>query len=518
MNIVRRPASALPAALLATLALPAAVPSAAAADACAALARFSMPGHEIQVDEARDIAADAARSLPAHCRVSGTLEPRRGRDGKPYGIGFAVALPAQWNGGFVFQGGGGLNGSVAPPVGAQFAGERSALARGYAVASTDSGHRGAVFDASFFADQQAALDFLYRGVAQTTVVAKEIVARRYGKRPAHAYFVGCSTGGREAMMMSQRFPGYFDGIVAGAPAMRTSFSNLGLRHATTRLNAIAPPGADGKPQTRAALSDADRALVVRGVLDACDARDGTADGFVFATRECDFDPGKLQCPSAKDKVAKDDACLTAAQVDAVRAVMAGPRTASGIQVYPGYWYDTGIANTRGLPGILAGPVIPEGPTAGTTMDVEAAAFAAMDGRAMLGDTNGWTNLGTFRAHGGKLIFLHGVSDPWFSARDTAEYYERLGRDNADATLADWSRLFLVPGMGHCGGGERTLDRVDLLSAIVDWVEQDRAPDRVVATGGSAPGESRPLCPYPAHAQYDHGDAHEAASYRCANGT
>jgi feruloyl esterase len=187
-------------------------------------------------------------------------------------------------------------------------------------------------------------------------------------------------------------------------------------------------------------------------------------------------------------------------------------------VYPGYWYDTGIANTRGLPGILAGPVIPEGPTAGTTMDVEAAAFAAMDGRAMLGDTNGWTNLGTFRAHGGKLIFLHGVSDPWFSARDTAEYYERLGRDNADATLADWSRLFLVPGMGHCGGGERTLDRVDLLSAIVDWVEQDRAPDRVVATGGSAPGESRPLCPYPAHAQYDHGDAHEAASYRCANGT
>jgi Tannase and feruloyl esterase len=197
-------------------------------------------------------------------------------------------------------------------------------------------------------------------------------------------------------------------------------------------------------------------------------------------------------------------------------VMTGPRTDSGMQVYPGYWFDTGIATTHGLPGILAGPVIPEGAVSGTTMDVAAEAAAAMDARAMLGDTNAWTNLGTFRGHGGKLLFLHGVSDPWFSARDTAEYYERLGRDNPDAPLADWSRLFLVPGMGHCGGGERTLDQVDLLSAIVEWVERNRPPDQVVATSAAAPGESRPLCPYPAHAQYDHGDARDAASYRCVS--
>jgi feruloyl esterase len=490
------------------LAMPgrAAAPS---ARACKALAAFSMPGAHVVIDEAREVAADPAKSVPAHCRVSGTLDPRSDASGKPFGIGFAVALPTNWNGGFVFQGGGGLNGSVAPPIGAQFAGEHPALERGFAIASTDSGHRGAVFDAAFLEDQQAALDFLFQGVARTTVVAKQIVARYYGKPSAHAYFVGCSTGGREAMMMSQRFPTYFDGIVAGAPAMRTSFSNLGLRHATQALNAIAPRDAAGQPVTRAALSDADRELIVHGVLEACDAKDGSRDGMIFATAACDFDPGALQCAGAKT-----DRCLTAAQVGAVRTVMQGPRTAAGIQVYPGYWYDTGIATTRGLPGILAGPLIPEGRVEGTTMDVEKSAFDAMDARAMAGDTNAWTNLGTFRQRGGKLIFLHGVSDPWFSARDTVDYYQRLGRDNGTAALADWSRLFLVPGMGHCGGGERTLDRVDLLSAIVDWVERHQAPERVIATGASAPGESRPLCPWPGHAQFNRGDARDAASYRC----
>ncbi|MEO8063626.1 MAG: tannase/feruloyl esterase family alpha/beta hydrolase [Pseudomonadota bacterium] len=490
--------------------LPHGAPGAAAtANTCATLANFSMPDQAVHIEQAQEIAVDSATAVPAHCLVTGTLSPRKDRAGKSYGIGFALALPAKWNGGFLFQGGGGLNGSVAPPLGAQFAGGHPALERGFAVASTDSGHRGAAFDAAFFGDQQAAIDFLYQGVARTTVVAKEIIAQHYGKRSAHAYFVGCSTGGREAMIMSQRFPDYFDGVVAGAPAMRTSFSNLGLRHATTALNRIAPRDAQGKPQTRQALSDADRQLIVRGVLEACDANDGSKDGFIFAPQDCGFDPGILQCPGRKA-----EGCLAAAQVEAVRTVMAGPRTETGMQVYPGYWYDTGIANMRGLPGILAGPVIPEGNVSDTAMNVEAAASTALDGRAMLGDTNAWSNLSTFRDHGGKLIFLHGVSDPWFSARDTVDYYERVRRDNMTTPVEDWSRLFLVPGMGHCGGGERTLDRVDLLGALVDWVEKSQPPDRVVATGASAPGESRPLCPYPAHAQYDRGEPREAASYRC----
>jgi feruloyl esterase len=493
-----------------------ALDSAHAAPPCAALAKFSMPGLRVRIRETRDLPASApgaAPATPAHCRIDGVIDERTGRDGKPYGIGFAVALPAQWNGRFLFQGGGGLNGSVQPPLGGAYAGEAAALARGFAVASTDSGHQGAVFDGSFFQDQQAALDFLYRAVGEVTVVAKALLARRYGKPQQHSYFVGCSTGGREAMIMSQRYPDYFDGIVAAAPAARTSFSNLGLRFATATLNAIAPLDAEGKPQTRAAFSDADRKLIIDGVLEACDGLDGNRDGFIFAPQDCRFDPQVLACKSGQRQ-----GCLSAGQVNAIRTVMQGPRTTSGRQIYPGYFYDTGIANTQGLPGILAGPMIPEGRPVGTRFDVDAAAFEAMDARAMVGDSSAWTNLSTFRGHGGKLIFLHGVSDPWFSAQETVRYYEQLRTDNADAPLADWSRLFLVPGMGHCGGGARTLDQVDLLSAVVDWVENGRAPERIIATGKSAPGESRPLCPYPAHAHFQgNGDARDAANYACSTG-
>jgi pimeloyl-ACP methyl ester carboxylesterase len=486
---------------------------ASGAPPCSALTKFSLPEHRVVIRQAQDVAASlpgVSPAVPAHCRVEGVIDERIGRDGKPYAIGFAVALPANWNGRFLFQGGGGLNGSVQPPLGGGYAGERSALMRGFAVASTDSGHKGEGFDGSFFADQQAALNFLYQAVAEVTLVAKAIVSRRYGKPQEHAYFVGCSTGGREAMMMSQRFPNYYDGIVAVAPAARTSFSNLGLKHAAAALNAIAPRDAQGNPQTRAALSDADRKLVIDGVLASCDTLDGNEDGLIFAPQDCRFDPGTLACRGEKK-----DACLSAAQVNAIRTVMQGPRTTSGRQVYPGYYYDTGIANTQGLAGVLAGPFIPENRPVGTAFDVDAAADDAMNARAMVGDSSAWTNLSTFRGHGGKLIFAHGVSDPWFSAQESVRYYEQLGRDNGEAPLQDWSRLFLVPGMGHCGGGARTLDQFDLLTAVVDWVEAGRAPERVIAAGKSMPGESRPLCPFPRHAHYDSsGDAREAANYTC----
>src|SRR5690349_3099060 len=307
--------------------------SAHAAQSCADLSKFTSAEHQIVI---RQVSEEAGR-----CRVEGVIDARTGRDGKPYGIGFAVALPAEWNGRFLFQGGGGLNGSVQPPQGAQYAGDRPALQRGFAVASTDSGHQGAVFDGSFLRDQQATVDFLYQGVATVTVIAKQLVTERYGKAPEHSYFVGCSTGGREAMMMSQRFPSYFDGIVAAAP--------------------VKP---DGQRDTRAALSDADRKLVIDRVLETCDSLDGNRDGFIFAPRECQFDPAVLTC-----KGGRKQGCLTRGQVSAVRSVMRGPRTPSGRQVYPGYFYDTGIANTNGLPGILAGPVIPEGRPVGVTIDV-----------------------------------------------------------------------------------------------------------------------------------------------------
>jgi feruloyl esterase len=233
---------------------------------------------------------------------------------------------------------------------------------------------------------------------------------------------------------------------------------------------------------------------------------------IFDAVHCAFDPQVLACPGQKN-----DSCLTAAQVQAIKQAFGGPRTAAGRQVYPGFPYDTGIAATgHGIPGLLSGGMSPVGPSpTGTTMDVDAAAAAAHDAREMAGDTNAWTNLSSFTAHGGKLIFYHGLSDPWFSALDTIGYYQRLSGENGAGPTTDWSRLFLVPGMGHCGGGEATLDRFDMLSALVDWVEQGRPPDQVIATGVAFLGRSRPLCPYPQHAQYrGRGNTELAENFSC----
>jgi Tannase and feruloyl esterase len=495
------------------------------ATTCTALKSFALPGAALEITAAERVAAGPppagpggrpaeARDLPAHCRVDGVLERRTGVGGVEYAIRFALALPDHWTGRFLFQGGGGLNGSVNPPLGAAAAGDEPALARGFAVVSTDTGHQGAVFDRGFFADQEATLNFLYVANGKVAPIAKRLVAAYYGKAADHSYFVGCSTGGREAMIMTQRYPRYFDGVVAGAPAMRTGYSNLGMRSVAVALSVAAERDGKGDVIAGSALTAADKKLITDSVLATCDAKDGIKDGMVFDPLGCSFDPRSLICRGTKN-----DRCLTETQADAVRRAMAGPQAANGRAVYPGYLYDTGIgASGQGLiPGVLngaAGPVGARVPPTRQDVDAEAAAVAGEP--STLGDTNQWTNLSTFRGHGSKLLFYHGVSDPWFSALDTVEYYQKLGAANdGQDTVRDFSRLFLVPGMGHCRGGAATLDDFDLLGAVVDWVEHDRAPDAVVATGKAFPGRSRPLCPFPQHAAYKgRGDPEDAASFEC----
>ena len=516
----------LPLHLAALLLFPTLLPAAqaAAAGSCGGLAGLHIPGVALQIREAAEVPAGQApaipfappikASIPAHCRVEGVIEPRTGRNGRPYAIGFALALPDAWNGRFLFQGGGGLNGTVAAPLGWAVSGDAPALARGFAVVTTDSGHSGAVFDASFFEDQQATLNFLYQATAKVTVVARQIIAQYYARPAAHSYYVGCSTGGREAMMMSQRYPDYFDGIVAGAPAMRTGASNLGLHWAHVAFNQIAPKNDKGEAQGTLALSAADRKLLTSALLKSCDAGDGLSDGMIFNTRACGFDPAVLTC-----KGAKTEDCLSVEQVGAVRRAFAGPKDSRGNAVYAAFPYDTGVdASGAGtIPGLLVsapGPV--GGPDVATSMDVDVEARAAATAIAAVGDTSDWSNLGSYSGHSGKLIFYHGVSDPWFSANDTVRYYERVVADNGGAeAVRQWSRLFLVPGMGHCGGGAAALDRFDLLTAIVDWTENGKAPDSVTATGRAFAGRSRPLCPYPQHAHYiGSGDTESAASFEC----
>lgn len=494
------------------------------AAACSALKQLQVPGVNLSVTKTEWFPAGSAPpgrggpastvKLPAYCRLDGMIDKRTGNAGATYGIGFAIALPQNWNGRFLLQGGGGLNGSVQFPLGASGAGADPGLARGFAVASTDTGHEGkGGFDGSFQQDQQASLDFAYVAIGRVAEIAKRIVAQHYGKAIDHSYFAGCSTGGREAMLMAERYPTYFDGVVAGSPAMRTSYSGIGDRWVAASLNEVAPKGEKGQPITKNALSDSDRKTVIEGIINQCDALDGVKDRMIFNPKACHFDPKTLVC-----KGAKTDGCLSAGQAAALEKGFAGPKDSKGRQVYAGFLWDTGLASTQGIPGLLLGGSSPVGP--GFTdigMDVDAAVDRVRNDPAeAISTTARWTNLNTFSGHGGKLIFYHGDSDPWFSALDTVDYYERMTKANGgEDKVRAFSRLYLVPGMGHCAGGPETLDSFDALGAMVRWVEQGIAPDSLTATGRSFPGRSRPLCAYPLHAQYKgQGNTEDAANFEC----
>ena len=278
------------------------------------------------------------------------------------------------------------------------------------------------------------------------------------------------------MILSQRFPGAFNGIISGDPAMRTSLSNIAIGPWTeSGYNRIAPKDASGKPDLKQALTDADRKLVMDALLARCDAKDGVADGMIFDPMGCDFKPSQIAC-----KAGETTGCLAPEKAAAIEHSFSGPKNARGVQVYPGFLYDSGIAANTLAHGLLVpgpGPVL--APYAGTEFDVDAAV------------------------------------DPWFSPLDTLEYWKSLAGANGGAEkVAGFSQIYLVPGMAHCGGGP-ALDQFDLLTPLVRWVEPGETPKSVVATGRSFPGRSRPLCPYPQHAQYSgQGTTEDAGSFVC----
>ncbi len=448
--------------------------------------------------------------LPAYCRVEGVLNRRIGIGGEEFGITFALAMPDNWNGDFFMQGGGGSNGIVMAPLGLNPAGDTPALIRGFAVLSNDTGHKShhPGFDFDFEKDQQAYLDFAYRANAEVAALAKQVIAEYYGKPAVFSYFSGCSTGGREGMILSQRYPTVFDGIISGDPAMRTGLSNLAIgKWIPVAFNQIAPKNADGKPIITRAITDSDRELISEALLKQCDVKDGVADGIISDPLGCDFDPAVLSC-----KEGEKEPCLAPEKVSAIKKAMSGPKTASGVQVYPGFLYDTGITAIGPIRGILSpGPGIFGPATTAMAVDVEKETFTAIQ---PLVDSMS-TNLTTFSQHGGKLIFYHGDSDPWFSPLDTFGYYKDMAAANGGLeNVSRWSQFYFVPGMGHCGGGPG-LDQFDFLGAMVDWVEKGTAPRSVIATGKAFPGRSRPLCPYPKHAHYSgKGTTDDANNFEC----
>jgi feruloyl esterase len=488
-------------------------------NSCTGLMNFKAPGVEILKTTAiaegttepnpRGMPGTAA-PLPANCRVEGVIDRRTGVGDEEFGIRFALAMPDKWNGDFLMQGGGGGNGVVLPPLGTVAAAGAPALMRGFAVVSTDTGHKShaGAFDFSFEKDEQAYLDFAYQANARVAALAKQIIAEYYAKPAAYSYFAGCSTGGREGMILSQRFPTVFNGIISGDPAMRTGLSNLAIgQWIPVAFNQIAPKDANGKPVEAEAITDSDRKLLADALIKQCDAMDGVADGMIENPLACDFDPKVLACQGAAT-----DSCLAPEKVAAIQKAMSGPKTSRGAQVYPGFLYDVGITASGGLRGLLApGPgVFGPAPTA-TEVDVDA---LAMKADQPLVDAMS-TNLSTFAANGGKLIFFHGDSDPWFSPLDTFGYYKDMAAANGGPdAVSQWSQFYFVPGMSHCAGGP-SLDQFDLLDALTNWVEKGVAPHSVIATGKAFPGRSRPLCPYPTHAQYKgQGNTEDAANFEC----
>ncbi|HLH01080.1 MAG TPA: DUF6351 family protein [Bryobacteraceae bacterium] len=464
------------------------------AGSCEALANLSLP--QTTITSAQSVAAGAGSSV-AHCRVAATLRPSSDSD-----IKIEVWMPVSgWNGKYQAVGNGGWSGSIA--TGAM----RAALAEGYATSSTDTGHEGA--SASFaLGHPEKLVDYAYRSEHEMTVKAKAIIQAFYGNAPKYAYWNGCSAGGKQALKEAQKFPGDFDGIVAGAPG------NDWTGRATYSMWV-----AQAMHKDEARYIPPEKYTVIhRAVLDACDSLDGVKDGLIADPTRCHFDPKTVEC-----KNGDGPECLTAPQVEAARKIYSGainPRTNQ--QIFPGLEPGSELRWE-----VLAGPrafaigddffkfVVfkdPKWDYKKLNFDSDIALAEQIDNGLI--DAKD-PNLKPFFGHGGKLIQYHGWSDWQISPLNSVHYYEAVAETaGSKSKIQDSYRLFMVPGMGHCGGGEGP-NRFDMVGALDEWIEHGQAPERIIA---STPDRktTRPLCPYPQIAKYKGSGSTDAAeNFTCA---
>jgi hypothetical protein len=474
---------------------------------CESLATLTLP--HATITEARSYAAgellgpngQPVPDLPAFCRVQGVSKPTDDSD-----IRFEVWLPAaKWNGKFRGAGNGGFAGSISQ-------GELAAAVRvGYAAASTDTGHRGG--DASWaLGHPQKTIDFGWRAIHEAAEKGKAITAAFYGDAPRRSYFNGCSNGGRQALMEAQRFPEDYDGIVAGAPA--NYWTHLMTRAVWDVQALMNDPGAYIPATKIPAIESA--------VVSACDAIDGVTDGVIDDPTRCKFDPAVLLCGDAES-----DTCLTKPQVNALRKLVSGPQNSKGQVVFPGVAWG-GAAGTGGWGAWLTGAA--PGKSLGymfgtqffTNMVHEDAAWDfhtfTVDREMKLADDKVATalnatdpNLKRFQDRGGKLIVYHGWSDAAISPQNAIDYYTSVIRQMGSKNVDGFVRLYMVPGMQHCGGGPGP-NTFNMPLAMERWVEEGAAPDRVIAKNAQ---RTRPLCPYPLVAKYTgKGSTDDAANFVC----
>jgi len=489
---------------------------AGAALSCETLASMSLPNTKITFavsveagafvapaqGNSRTVPASYARkygALPAFCRVSAVLTPSIDSD-----IEIEVWMPAAgWNGKFQAVGNGAFTGSI------RYISMANALERGYATSATDTGHVG---NTARFAlgHPQKLIDFGWRSAHEMAVAAKRIIAAHYGEPPAFSYWRGCSAGGRQAMKEAQRFPEDFDGIIAGAPGLDWT----GRAASSLRMQKHL------EMNEGARLLAEDRQLVHSAALAACDSLDGVLDGVIDSPEHCQFDPGVLECGGAKDA-----ACLTREQVGTVRMLYSSPlnpvtgRAITGL--LPGSelgWTDLGwtrSARNTGLEQLwFLVFVVPEWTVDRFNFETDVVLAEETDADTLNALD---PDLRPFIEHGGKLIQYHGWSDPQISPAVSVQYYQRvLQASGGKAAVHDSYRLFMAPGMAHCAGGEGP-STFDMVGVLEEWVEEGRAPDRVVALrrrDGEA-DRTRPLCPYPQVATYTgSGSTDDAANFAC----
>ena len=448
----------------------------------------------------------AYRGLPAFCRIAGNIAAVPDSN-----VAFEVWLPIeQWNGKLTAVGNGGYSGEIWFPFMAQ------PLASGYVAASTDTGHEGAPEDASFaLKHPEKVVDFGFRAVHELTLKAKAITVAFYGSPARHAYWIGCSTGGRQGLAAAQRFPEDFDGVVAGAPA-----------NYMTRLSARAVVAAQlvHKDKNAGLIPPKKLSMLHHAVLAACDAIDGVNDSVIENPTRCSFDVASLRCAGQDGPN-----CLTSAQLASAEALygpLVNPRTQVNLM--------SGVAlgSELGWNGEI-GAMVAEPPKLATgifefivfrkkgwdyrTFDVVRDMPIAEDTAGpMLDDID--PNLAPFFDRGGKLLQYHGWADPGIPPQNSIDYFESVHAAVDDEDLDRNYRLFMVPGMDHCGGGSGP-DRFNVLTAIDTWVETGRPPETIVASRMNQDGtvaRTRPLCPYPKVAVYrGEGSTDDAASFYCA---
>jgi len=491
-------------------------PAATNGTACANLAALTIPNITIRAATlvaAGPFAPPGAQNsitLPAFCRVEATARPSSDSD-----IKFEVWIPPvdAWNGKFQGVGNGGYQGSIS------YTAMAAALRKGYATASTDTGHTGD--DMKFGQGHpEKVIDYGYRAIHVMTDTAKLIVRNATGKFADKSYFVGCSAGGHQAMSEAQRFPDDYDGIIAGDPAHNRIRQTFGFMWSWAATHT-----ADGKP----ILTQQKLSLVSKAVVDACDAVDGLKDGLIDDPRKCHFDPAKLICPSTS--AADDATCLTRAQADALKKVYDGARNPrTGEQIFTGWPRGSeGFGETagQGWRQYLTDPAEPS--RVGLfryflfhdpnwdwrTLDYDRDLAYAEQRLAMLPAVE--RDLTPFKKHGNKLIVYTGWADPVVPPQDTASYYEAVAKTMGgyDKTR-DFFRFFAAPGMGHCAGGPGP-NQFEALAALEQWVEKGIAPDKLIAshTSNGKVDRTRPLCPYPQVARWKGtGSIDEAANFSC----